>query len=90
MTRTYEVPTAEGMIAWLTGAVARYAERPEAEIDPDAPLSDYGLDSVAAFAVITEIEDAFDVLPDVTVVWDYPSIRKLASFLTDLIRSERE
>ncbi|PKW16723.1 acyl carrier protein [Saccharopolyspora spinosa] len=84
-----ETVSVDGMVDWLTATVARYAEQPESEIDPDRPLSDYGLDSVSAFAIITEIEDAFDIVPDVTVVWDHPTVRALASFLADFIRSER-
>ncbi|MFK4106437.1 acyl carrier protein [Streptomyces sp. NPDC019531] len=90
MTLLDEEISTEALIIWLTQSVAQYADMSVREIDPDVLLSDYGLDSVSAVAVLTEIEDAFGVVPDVTVVWDHPTIRALASFLADFIRAERQ
>lgn len=84
------VLSVEEMTAWLTETVAEYANILPAEIDAGKPLSDYGLDSVSAFAVIAEIEDSFDIVPDVTVVWDYPTVNALAPFLVDLVRTGKE
>jgi polyketide synthase 13 len=90
MTITEPSPTVEAIMAWLTRTVAEYAERPEADISPDTPLIDYGLVSVSAFAVMSEVEDAFGVLPDVTAVWDHPTVRSLAAYLLELVELERQ
>jgi acyl carrier protein len=71
------------MIDWLTTTVARYAEMDRNKVDPDKPFSDYGLDSVSAFAIVTDIEDSFGLVPDVTIVWDYPTVRALARHLAE-------
>jgi acyl carrier protein len=84
-----DTPQAETVSNWLTGAIAEYASLPPEEVDPDARISDYGLDSVSAFAMVTQIEDAFHVVPEVTAVWDHPTIRELAAFLVELIETER-
>ena len=83
-------PAPGTMTAWLTDTIARYARVPAGEIDAERPLSDYGLNSISAFAIITDIEDAFDVVPEVTVVWDHPTVNALSAFLADLVQGRRE
>lgn len=68
---------------WLIGRVADYVEVAAEEIDPSAPLGDYGLDSVLALAMAAEIEDRLGVSLDPTVLWDHPTIDDLTRFLTE-------
>ena len=82
--------TSGTMTAWLTDTIARYAQVPAGEIDGERPLSDYGLNSISAFAIITDIEDAFGVVPEVTVVWDYPTVNALSAFMTGLVEQRPE
>lgn len=81
--------TVDGMIEWLSETIAQYADIPTAQIDPSAQLSDHGLDSVAAMALIGEVEDAFGVVPDITALWDHPTVRELAAYLVDFVHAEK-
>ncbi|WP_405594701.1 acyl carrier protein [Streptomyces sp. NBC_01092] len=89
MSTVGDTPQAETVSNWLTGAIAEYASLPPEKVDPDVPISDYGLDSVSVIAMVTQIEDAFHVVPDVTALWDHPTIRELAAYLAELIETER-
>ncbi|MDA8120382.1 acyl carrier protein [Acidiferrobacter thiooxydans] len=51
-------------------------------IDVDAPLASYGVDSVNAISLCADLEDWLKVPVDTTIAWDYPSIEKMADFLT--------
>ena len=84
MTTTDNRPTAELLRPWLVARVAEYTERDPATIDPAAPLSGFGLDSVYALALCGEIEDHLDVTLEPTVIWDHPSVDALVAFLCDL------
>jgi acyl carrier protein len=73
--------TAESLAAWLIGRVAAYTRLSEAEIDPAAPLTGYGLDSVAALSLCGDIEDEFDLIVEPTVAWDHPTVDALVGHL---------
>ena len=77
--------TSTEMAAWLTRTIAQHAGLSVAQIDPDTLLSEYGLSSISAFAVINDIEDTFHMAPDVTVIWDYPTVNQLSVFLAELV-----
>ncbi|GGK73225.1 acyl carrier protein [Mangrovihabitans endophyticus] len=66
---------------WLTMAVARHLERPPAEVDASTPLSQYGLDSVHAFALAEEIEDHLGVAVEPTITLERPTIDELVAYL---------
>lgn len=71
----------EPLCTWLVERVAMYLNRSPADIDPDVPLSDYGLDSVYALTLSGDIEDHLGVPVEPTLVWDYPTISSLAQAL---------
>ncbi|MFD0140223.1 acyl carrier protein [Streptomyces sp. NPDC127159] len=62
---------------WLVARVAEHLRKPTADIQPDVPLSDYGLDSVYALSVAAEIEDHLGFAVDPTMMWDNPTIEAL-------------
>ncbi|MCW8102734.1 acyl carrier protein [Streptomyces tauricus] len=62
---------------WLVARVAEHLRKPAADIRPDVPLSDYGLDSVYALSVAAEIEDHLGFAVDPTMMWDNPTIEAL-------------
>ncbi len=74
--------SAEQLRTWLIERVAVYVERPADAIDPTVPLGEYGLDSVLALAMASEIEDHLGIGVDPTVLWDHPTIDELTKFLT--------
>jgi acyl carrier protein len=75
-------PTADQLRGWLTERVGYYVERPAAEIDPATPLTDYGLDSVYAFALCGEIEDTWRIPVDPALIWDFDTIDGLVGQLS--------
>ena len=62
---------------------SRTLKIPEGEIDPDAALSDYGMDSIAMMEMLSKMEDAFGTSIDPTVFFDYPSVAALSRFLVE-------
>jgi acyl carrier protein len=66
---------------WLTERVAYYLDREPMDIDPDAPLAAFGLDSVYAFALCGDIEDRFRTLVAPTLVRDLRTVNGLAAHL---------
>lgn len=60
---------------------------PSADIDVDAPLMQYGLDSIAALTVAGRLEDELEIELPSTLLWDCPTIRSLADYLTEMMRT---
>ena len=81
-------PTPENIRSWLIGRVADYLDEPPETIDPVAPLADYGLDSVYAFALCGEIEDTFCVAVEPTLIWDVETLVDLADRIVELATGE--
>ncbi|WP_035851484.1 acyl carrier protein [Kitasatospora azatica] len=75
--------SADSLSAWLVDRIATYLRRAPAEIDPSVPLAEYGLDSIAALSLCGDIEDAFDLVLEPTVAWDYPTVHALAAYLVE-------
>jgi acyl carrier protein len=67
--------------SWLTGRVAAQLGMSAEVIRPDVLLAEYGLDSVYALALSTDIEDHLALRLEPTVVWDHPTVDELAAFL---------
>lgn len=70
---------------WLTERLAEHLKRDAADIDPDTPLAEYGLDSLYALAVVAEIEDHLGIDVDATMLWDHPSVAALTTALADML-----
>ena len=66
---------------WLAERVGYYLERPAEEIDATVPLTEYGLDSVYAFALCGDIEDALRISVDPTLIWDVNTVQALTEYL---------
>ncbi|MFE2281677.1 acyl carrier protein [Streptomyces sp. NPDC059454] len=62
---------------WLVERLAEHLRMRAADIRPDVPLSDYGLDSVYALSVAAEIEDHLGFTVDPTMMWDNPTVDAL-------------
>ncbi|HVB38647.1 MAG TPA: MupA/Atu3671 family FMN-dependent luciferase-like monooxygenase, partial [Vicinamibacterales bacterium] len=74
-------PSAAGMAAWLTTRIAAVTKRAADRIDPDAPFSSFGLDSVTIVSLSGDLS-AFighDLPP--TLLYDFPSIASLSARL---------
>ncbi len=70
---------------WLIERLATHLNRETSDIDVDAPLADYGLDSLYALAIVADIEDHLGIPVEATIMWDHPSVAALASALAKQI-----
>jgi acyl carrier protein len=66
---------------WLVRAIAKSLRVDAREIDPQRPLVELGMDSVAAVELSGDLEDWLGKTISPTVVWDYPTISLLAAYL---------
>jgi acyl carrier protein len=67
----------EAMRAWLIERISK-ALRVKGSMDPDAPLSKYGLQSIDAVILAMEIEEP------PTLLWEYNTVNECAAYLTAL------
>ncbi|KAB1140655.1 polyketide synthase [Streptomyces luteolifulvus] len=68
---------------WLTERVAFHLHRTPDEIDPDTPLADYGIDSVAAISICGEIEEHHRLAVAPTIAYDFPTVHEIAGHLAE-------
>ena len=67
--------------AWLRRWVADELQIDVSSVDPTASVKDYGLDSVAAVRLVTELEQVLGHRVDVSLLWREASIRSLSRAL---------
>jgi acyl-CoA synthetase (AMP-forming)/AMP-acid ligase II/acyl carrier protein len=75
------VPSREAIEAWLTSELARLVNVNATEIDTSAPFARYGLSSLMAVSMTTDLGLWMGRDLDATLLWDYPSIETLARHL---------
>jgi acyl carrier protein len=63
---------------WLVAYMTKMMEVDEDEIDLSVPFDEYGLDSSMAVALIGDLEDWLGRDLDRTLIYDYPTLEKLA------------
>jgi acyl carrier protein len=68
------------MQAWLVERLSK-ALRVKNEMDPDAPFSKYGLQSIDAVVLAMEIEEEVGMEVPPTLLWEYNTINECASYL---------
>lgn len=66
---------------WLSAYLADLLEVEEDEVDTSLPFDRYGLDSSAAVGMTGDLEDWLACEIDPTVIYDYPTVDALASYL---------
>jgi acyl carrier protein len=71
------------MRAWLIERISR-ALKVKATMDPDAPLSKYGLQSIDAVILAMEIEEELRVELPPTLLWEYNTANECAAYLMTL------
>lgn len=67
--------------AFIREKASEYLKRSSDDIALDHPLSEYGIDSVAAVSLCADIEDFLDIDIEPTLAWDHPTIEKMTSHL---------
>jgi acyl carrier protein len=76
------------VLTWLTLKFADWLEVPEEELDPQLPISSYGLDSISAVTLSVQLEEELDIELDTAVLWDRPTLDSLAEHLTENLNAE--
>ena len=66
---------------WIADYLADLLEVDKDEIDTSLPFDRYGLDSSAAVGMTGDLEDWLGVEVDPTVIYDYPTVDALSSYL---------
>ena len=74
--------TAEELAHWLVAEVAEICELNPAAIDPGKPLDEYGLSSRDAVELSGGLEDLLDRSLPATLLWEHPTIERIAAALT--------
>lgn len=74
------------MQQWLTQELVRRFNLKESDIDLKKPFSFYGIDSKEALSLAGDIEDTLHVKLPPTLLWQYPDIDRLATFLSGAAR----
>lgn len=77
----YAIPATDGIARWITEQVADYVGVAPTQLHPSMPLAEYGLDSVSAVGLCGDIERRFQIVVDPTMVFDYPTIDRIAGFI---------
>ena len=72
------------IVDWLRDNLAQRLELPVSAIDINEPFANSGLSSVAAVSLSADLEDWLNVKLSPTIVYDYPNIVELATYLSQL------
>lgn len=75
------------VLSWLTLKFADWLEVIPDELNPQRPISSYGLDSISAVTLSVQLEEELGVELDTAVLWDRPTLESLAEHLTEKINS---
>lgn len=52
-------------------------------VDVDAPITSFGLDSIAAFTLTLALAERLERDLPASLLWEYPTISEMARFLTE-------
>ena len=74
------------VLNWLTLRFAEWLEVAAPELDPQQPISSYGLDSISAVTLSVQLEDELGVELDTAVLWDRPTLESLAEHLAEKLK----
>ncbi len=70
--------------SWLISKLAETLSVSKNSIDPDEPFANFGIDSTKAVKLVGDLENQFDVELSPTLLWEYPTIKKLSGYLMNL------
>ena len=71
----------EELADWLTMKVAGYVNASPDTIDAETPLADCGIDSVLGMTLCADLQCEKGFAVETTIVWDYPTIDAIATYL---------
>lgn len=76
-----EASPTEAIQQWLVTQLAKQLSLDPKNIKVQEPLTRYGLDSIDAVTLVGELEDWLELELPSTLLWDYPTVEKAATFL---------
>lgn len=71
----------------LVGLLSSELRLAEAQVQTSRPLTEYGLDSIAALTIAGELEERFSIELPPTLLWDHPTIDHIAGHLHSMLQS---
>ena len=75
----------ESLVDFITSYVSQLTSIPPHDIDIDAPLERYGLDSIGAAGLSGHLSDSFGVELSPDMAYDHPTIAAIAGHLLGLL-----
>jgi acyl carrier protein len=78
------------VLRWLTTQLASHLEVPATSIDVMVPLAEMGVDSVHALSLVGEVEMRFDIDVDPTMIFDYPTLARIAEFISIAVDAQEQ
>jgi acyl carrier protein len=67
---------------WLVARIAAIAQLTPQEVDIDRPFAEFGMDSMQLFELSGDLQKFLGHDVSEIVAWDYPTIAKLAQYLS--------
>ena len=67
---------------WLVARIAAIAQLTPQEVDMDRPFAEFGMDSMQLFELSGDLQKFLGHDVSEIVAWDYPTIAKLAHYLS--------
>ena len=78
------------ILGWLTTQLASYLEVSATAVNPMVPLAEMGVDSVHAISLVGDIEMHFDIDVDPTLIFDYPTLARIAEFISTAVAEQQQ
>ena len=72
---------------WLVEQLSSSLRVPQNELDPDSPLTRYGLDSMGAVTLVMDLEEQIGMELPPTLFWEYPTANKCVSYLVTKLKA---
>lgn len=69
------------ILGWLAQRLGTHVSVPVAQISPDVPYAEYGLDSVAALGLFGDIEEKFGLVLDPIVALEHATLTQMAAYV---------
>ena len=69
---------------WLVEKLAKTLTINKNSLDTDEPFTNFGIDSTKAVKFVGDLENQFNVDLPSTLLWEYPTINKLANYISGL------
>jgi len=72
------------LVQWF----AKSAQIAVESVDPDKPLTSYGIDSLTTYELRCQIEETYDLNVPSNLLWEYPTLNKVADYLVKALRKK--